>query len=79
MYKIIVLFIIGFFTSSCSAAKIPAPYNTTFKTIHYKSITGVDSERLSLDIYSTDDNISQKPVIIWVQGGVIPPINNRSF
>ncbi|MDY7024853.1 MAG: alpha/beta hydrolase [Pseudomonadota bacterium] len=69
MYKIIVLFIIGIFTSSCSASKTPAPDNTTFKTIQYKSLTGVDSERVSLDIYSTVDNFSQKPVIIWVHGG----------
>ena len=39
------------------------------KTIEYKSINGVDSNLLSLDIYYTKDIGKKKPIVIYVHGG----------
>ena len=38
-------------------------------TIQYKEITGVDSNLLSLDVYTIPESKSLKPVVIWIHGG----------
>jgi len=38
-------------------------------TIQYKSITGVDANLLSLDVYHFEQTTPQKPVVVYVHGG----------
>ncbi|MDN4166703.1 alpha/beta hydrolase [Cytophagales bacterium LB-30] len=47
-----------------------SPYNEyTKNTLQYKSVNGVDSNLLSLDIYHYGQTGAQKPVVIYVHGG----------
>lgn len=45
------------------------PSNYLVETVQYKSISGIDPNLLSIDIYHFGDIIPNKPVVIWVHGG----------
>ncbi|MCF6298153.1 MAG: alpha/beta hydrolase [Flavobacteriaceae bacterium] len=49
----------------------PNPINIEYlnQTIQYKSISGIDSNLLSLDIYHTNDIDTKKPIVFYVHGG----------
>lgn len=70
--KSIILILISFcFLFSCNDDNnSPTEIEPTkqFKTIKYKSLNGIDSENLSLDIYYNDDS-KLKPIVIYVHGG----------
>ena len=46
-----------------------SPKNYTKSTIQYKTVTGVDANLLSLDIYHFGQTTPQKPVVVYVHGG----------
>ncbi len=62
--------LLGF--SSCSKDDnnvVPISNTYTKNTIQYKSVSGVDANLLSLDIYHYGQTSPQKPVVIYVHGG----------
>ena len=79
MYKkkfLSVTVILSFFLISCSKSEdtiveTPPPTNLSYtkNTIVYNTISGVDPNLLSLDIYHFGQPTSSKPVVIYVHGG----------
>jgi acetyl esterase/lipase len=70
--KIFFLFIALLGFSSCSKDNnnvVPISNTYTKNTIQYKSVSGVDANLLSLDIYHYGQTSPQKPVVIYVHGG----------
>ncbi len=67
--KKLLVFII-FLIASCYKGPEAKPDDFHYKTaeIQYKSIIGINSDLLSLDVYYFDTNIP-KPVVVWVHGG----------
>jgi len=65
------LMCITFLQTSCSkdesSPTVPTTYTKT--TIAYKTVSGVDPNLLSLDIYHFGQNIPDKPIVIYVHGG----------
>jgi acetyl esterase/lipase len=69
-YFFLFIVLLGF--SSCSKDDnnvVPISNTYTKNTIQYKSVSGVDANLLSLDIYHYGQTSSRKPVIIYVHGG----------
>lgn len=67
---ILFVFIIGL--TSCKKNKDtinPSPKTYTKSTIQYKSISGINANLLSLDIYHFGQTTPQKPVVVYVHGG----------
>lgn len=52
---------------SCEKRQVKKEY--LVDEFQYKSISGVKSKYLSLDLYTKSDGLTNKPVIIWVHGG----------
>lgn len=46
-----------------------SPSNYLVETVQYNSLSGIDPNLLSIDIYHFGDTIPQKSVVIWVHGG----------
>jgi acetyl esterase/lipase len=69
--KKIVLFLAIFYLIGCQKNDNLEPKPTTYtkNTIQYKSISGVDANLLSLDVYHFGKPDSKKPVVIYVHGG----------
>jgi arylformamidase len=71
-----VILILSFFQISCSKSDDPiiktqTPTNLIYvkNTIVYNTISGVDSNLLSIDIYHFGQPTTSKPVVIYVHGG----------
>jgi arylformamidase len=71
-----VIVVLSVFQISCSKSddpilETPLTTNLTYtkSTIAYKSINGVDSNLLSIDIYHFGQPSASKPVVIYVHGG----------
>lgn len=70
--KLKILFFLLFILLSCK--KDDDSINPTIKTytkvtLPYKSITGVDANLLSLDVYHFQQTTPEKPVVVYVHGG----------
>jgi len=46
-----------------------SPSNYLIETVQYNTLSGIDQNLLSIDIYHFGDTITNKPVVIWVHGG----------
>jgi arylformamidase len=59
-----------FSQTSCSKDETPAvPTTYTKTTIVYKTVSGVDPNLLSLDIYHFGPTAPEKPIVVYVHGG----------
>ena len=72
IFQFFCLFIalIGFSSCSKDNNNVVSISNTyTKNTIQYKSVSGIDANLLSLDVYHYGQTSPQKPVVIYVHGG----------
>ena len=69
MYKYFLIFII--YLTSCNSDGNPGNPNVEYlnKTIQYKTISGIEPNLLSLDIYYNNDIDNKKPIVFYVHGG----------
>lgn len=68
---LVLLTALPFSSSTCSKEELSSeqPKEYTKATIPYKTVTGVDPNLTSLDIYYFDKQSGLKPVVVYVHGG----------
>ncbi len=72
MYKKIIILLLSILSFACSNSDENSVEPVTFltdTTVVYKSITGIDENLTSLDVYTLPDSKTLRPVVIWVHGG----------
>lgn len=67
--KLVIVFIVLINISCSSSDTTNTPDFLSDNTVVYKSITGIDENLTSLDIYTLPNSKTLQPVVIWVHGG----------